>query len=107
MTRRLISASVLHLMLVKGGYVGGGDRGGCVGVREGEKVLTVQSSADKQQNPQMNQHCVPDSRLVVNDGAVNPVNPDILDVAPLGSEVRPSDCDLCPPKLWAGLWIEL
>ena len=58
MTRRLISASVLHLMLV---------RGGCVGVREGERVLIVQSSADKQQNPQMNQHCVPDSRLVVND----------------------------------------
>ena len=55
----------------------------------------------------MNQHCVPDSGLVVNDGAVDPVNPDILDVAPLSSEVRPSDCDLRPPKLWAGLWIEL
>ena len=55
----------------------------------------------------MNQHCVPDSRLVVDDSAVDPVNPDILDVALLSSEVRPSDCDLCPPKLWAGLWIEL
>ena len=58
-------------------------------------------------SPQMNQHCVPDSWLVVDDSAVDPVNPDILDITPLGSEVRPSDCDLCPPKLWAGLWIEL
>ena len=55
----------------------------------------------------MNQHCVPDSRLVVDDIAVNPVNPDILDVTLLSSEVRPSDCNLRPPKLWAGLWIEL
>ena len=51
--------------------------------------------------------CVPDSWLVVDDGAIDPVNPDILDITLLGSEVRPSDCDLCPPKLWAGLWIEL
>ena len=55
----------------------------------------------------MDQRCKPDSWLVVDDGAVDPVNPDILDITLLGSEVRPSDCDLCPPKLWAGLWIEL
>ena len=40
MTKRVTSASVLHLMLV---------RGGCVGVREGERVLTVRSSAGQQQ----------------------------------------------------------
>ena len=55
----------------------------------------------------MNQLCVPDSGLVVDDGAVDSINPDILDVTPLSSEVRPSDCDLRPPKLWARLWIEL
>ena len=55
----------------------------------------------------MNQLCVPDSGLVVDDGTVDSINPDILDITPLSSEVQPSDCDLRTPKLWAGLWIEL
>ena len=46
------------------------------------------TSAGKQlKSPQMNHRCVPDSGLVVNDRAVDSINPDILDITPLSSEV--------------------
>ena len=46
------------------------------------------TSAGKQlKSPQMNHRCVPDSGLVVDDRAVDSINPDILDITLLSSEV--------------------
>ena len=58
-----------------------------MGVREGEEDKEDDCLQHTTESPQMDQHCVPDSWLVVDDSAVDPVNPDILDITPLGSEV--------------------